>query len=634
MLKKKEEAKKLLDAYKKEGKENLINEAINLDDTNPDIVFEYLDNLRNKDRYKFDQKFSKYKLVLPQDLLSKFSEIEKCQKARFFYMLLILLSSNKLKIENIVKLLKKHFGNSKYLSYKFNQPITVENLNLFYYSIIVTIMEQIYKGTKESIINLVTILNQKVHYSIEYIKKIQQFEVIDEKNFLSFHLYFFNFLFIELDLFKQFYDSIIKNEETDYNYFSSYLKNIKEFFKEIGKSKTIISLLTFIDKSYSSYFEEIPDMIDYIFEKKLYFNNIESHKFSSLTITDTLNIYLSGKSIIPNNEIIDKKNLYMPEVIIINLGKMIITLIHEIFWHFLKLFLNKSCKYEKDTSPKNTDLIRKFNALEKTCNNEDVKKIIFDFTKIYVLDTQFQDDDEGGDQLEIFLSGDRLNDISIMESLYLLNLNNYQKDFLLFRKEFSKITEFIRKKSNFLENYKFIYKSKQNISNSEENKIQDINDNDDININLEANIGDLIDFDKAYFNNQKSFEVVNNQIFSEKKNLNEIDLANKLNIEKELKNTQKMQEIKKIEDDYLKIRNELEEQEKEINKFIYDNLAFNALLTKEMYDLFQIRDQKNGSFITVYDKIKLKTSKYHYGPKIYLGKCGTNLAKRKIRNQK
>ena len=185
-----------------------------------------------------------------------------------------------------------------------------------------------------------------------------------------------------------------------------------------------------------------------------------------------------------------------------------------------------------------------------------------------------------------------------------------------------------------MENYKFIYKSKQNISNSEENKIQDINDNDDININLEANIGDLIDFDKAYFNNQKSFEVVNNQIFSEKKNLNEIDLANKLNIEKELKNTQKMQEIKKIEDDYLKIRNELEEQEKEINKFMYDNLAFNALLTKEMYDLFKIRDQKNGSFITVYDKIKLKNSKYHYGPKIYLGKCGTNLAKRKIRNQK
>ena len=53
---------------------------------------------------------------------------------------------------------------------------------------------------------------------------------------------------------------------------------------------------------------------------------------------NTLNIYISGKPIIPNNEIIDKKNLYMPEVIIINLGKMIITLIHEIFGHFMRRY--------------------------------------------------------------------------------------------------------------------------------------------------------------------------------------------------------------------------------------------------------------------------------------------------------
>jgi len=443
---KKEKGKNLLEAYRKEQKESLIFEAIALDNTNPNIIYEYLNIIEQRDRQKFSDEFSKYKVALPKELLLKFSSKEFTQKSLFFGMLSILLSTKKNSPEKIVSLLKKIFGNPKYLSHAFNQPISIENINLFYYSVIVTIMEKIIKGTQQSSENLVSFLNKKIHYSIDYIKKLQNFESIEEENNLDFHLFLFNFVFMESKLFEKFYDSLIIKKETDFNYFSNYLKNIKDFIVEIGKSNTIKNLLMYIDKNYIDYLKEIPDMIDYIFEKKLYFYNLESNKFSGMTITNTLDIYISGKPIVPNSEI-DKNNLYMPEIMIINFGKIIIALIHQIFGNFFKLYLNKAFKYGKKESPKNSDLILKF-IRSKTCN-EDEKKMIDDFTKIYVCDKDFQEDNEGGDQLEIFLFGDRLNDISIIQSLYLLNIKNYEKNFYLFRNEFIKITEFVQKNQIF-----------------------------------------------------------------------------------------------------------------------------------------------------------------------------------------
>jgi len=118
-----------------------------------------------------------------------------------------------------------------------------------------------------------------------------------------------------------------------------------------------------------------------------------------MTIADTLDIYISGKPIVPNSEI-DKNNIYMPEIMIINFGKIIIALIHQIFGNFFKLYLNKAFKYEKKESPKNSDLILKI--IRSKTYNEDEKKMIDDFKKIYVCDKDFQEDNEGGDQLEIF----------------------------------------------------------------------------------------------------------------------------------------------------------------------------------------------------------------------------------------
>ena len=141
----KQEAKTLLEKYTKEREDSFIYKAIDLDDTNPSIIYEYLKILEKNNRHKFSDEFSKYKIALPKNLLSKFSSAILTQKSLFFSMLTIIISVNKKGPENVVALLKKNFGESEYLSHTFSQPITIENLNLFYYSVIVKIMEQIDK---------------------------------------------------------------------------------------------------------------------------------------------------------------------------------------------------------------------------------------------------------------------------------------------------------------------------------------------------------------------------------------------------------------------------------------------------------------------------------------------------------
>ena len=613
---KKEKSKNLLEAFRKERKESLIFEAIALDDTNPDIIYEYLNVLEKKDKRKFLDEFSKYKVALPTNLLLKFDEKELTQQTLFFNMIFIILSTSKYSQEDIIALLKKKFGNSKYLSYVFNQPISIENLNLFYYCIIVTIMKIIIKETEQSAINFVTILNRKIRYSIDYIEKITNLDSIKEENSLEFHLFFFNFLFMDYKLFEKFYDSLIVKKETDFNYFSTYLKDIKEFMIEIGKSNTIKSLLMFIDQSYKDYLEEIPDMIDYIFEKKLYFNNIESNEYLGFTKTDTLNIFLSGKPVIPNSQEYNN-NIYNPEIIIINFGKIIITLIHEIFGNFFKLYLNKSYKYEKGQQ-NNSDLIIKFINKKETCNEDD-KKLIHDFKRVFVCDRDFQDGSEGGEQLEIFLFGDRLNEISIFQSFYLLNIKNYEKNFYLFRNEFKKISEFTEKKSNFLEKY--------NLETNEHNNFDLSSDNKDANIIDEGFIDcDLIDFEKV---------IAENRNFIESKEI-DLSLKKRLSALKSKDSIPKIdiiendEVIKRIKNEYLEEKKIIDEEEKSINSIIYD-LKFSSLLTKDLYEKFFSRHKNKENTILMYKKVELKPSKFYYVSKIHIGKCGTNLFKRRFR---
>ena len=77
--------------------------------------------------------------------------------------------------------------------------------------------------------------------------------------------------------------------------------------------------------------------------------------------------------------------------------------------------------------------------------NDSEKKIISDFEEYIIYRENAGYENEGGDQVEFFLYGDILYNISIPQCLYLLNLNNYQKDFYIFREEFVQITNFFDK---------------------------------------------------------------------------------------------------------------------------------------------------------------------------------------------
>jgi len=433
-------------------------------------------------------------------------------------------------------------------------------------------------------------------------------EIITKQNSLNFHLFFFNLIFTEnFKLFQDFYDSIITKKITDFNYFSSYLVYIKEFLKEIGNSEAIKSLLCFLDENYINYIEDIPKMIDFIFDGKLYFNSVEIKKFTGLTWTDTLDIYVSGKPILPDG--FDEKNLNMSEILIINLGRIIVTLIHEIYGHFMKIYLNKSYKYEKENSPKNLDLIYKLDQSHKEYNEEE-KKVIWDFKNLFISNLEFQKASEGGDQLEIFLFGNKVNYISIAQCFYLLNLKNYEKSFYTFRKEFNEITNYIDEQFNsFLKPKEPDEEKKENIKNAEieyRKSIEEKNKNF-LNKVKEEGIYNLESIER----NEDDTLIISNKDDAYDKN-DELDEKKKMETNKELEEMAKNFSNKKLR----------------IHKLIYGDIKFNSLLTKDLFDNFQSREKKNESFISVYDKCKLKSSNYLFEPRIQIGRCGTYLTKK------
>ena len=620
LVNKKQKSKELLESYKKSKNISLIKEAILLDDTNPEIIFPYLSNLeKEKNRYAFSREFSKYKLALPKKLLLELTPNVKIlsQKALFFSMIITMINE-KYSVKEIINLLKKNFGDDRYLSHKFNQPITVENLNLFYYNIITTIMTKVLDKNSDKAHNFVISLIEKINYSLDYFEEIKNMEIITKQNSLNFHLFFFNFIFTEnFKLFKDFYDSIIIKKITDFNYFSSHLECIKEFLKEIGNSEAIKSLLCFLDENYINYIEDIPKMIDYIFDGKLYFNSVEIKKFTGLTWNDTLDVYASGKPILPDK--FNEQNLTISEILIINLGRIIVTLIHEIYGHFMKIYLNKTYKYGKENSPKNLDLIYKLDQSDKEYNEEE-KNVIFDFKNLYVSNEEFQKESEGGDQLEIFLFGNKVNYISIAQCFYLLNLKNYEKSFYTFRKEFNEITNYID------EHYSSFLKSKE------------------VDEGKKENIEGAVKYNKSIKEKKKSFlNKVKKEGLCELGNIekNEFDILiipNKDDFKYESDKKDKEDELD--EKKKLKTDKDLEEMDKnvlnrklKIHHLIYDDIKFNSLLTKDIFENFRSREKKNESFISLYDKYILINSNYLFEPRIQFGRCGTYLTKKMIRKE-
>ena len=522
---KKTEAKKLFTKYETNKNIKTLEEALEYDNTNNEIVYNYLLYLKNefenidikKDKAlkercknKFNECLNNFKVCLSTDQLKKLGCNEKSQKDIFYSIIKDIKDAKDDDYDEIVNKLNKI--NDKY---EFNNNISIDNLNLCYYSILANLKNIILgnefeENKKEEKLNeenkIIEIKNEKnkieeklneeitqlkfklkspkVSEIIEFYKKK---DLIEEKEKDNFNLFFFSLLRAEFEKFIYFsgqFDDDEKEKKLNYNFNEDdnkseiidnfteetfnehkniirgikdydykvqkylrlskfnkthfnkkYLDIIKKFFKEILKSTTIKSLIEFIYHSeyincLNLYSERI---IDEIFEQ-IYFLPYELEYISAMSDADSCSIFTSGLILVPKEY--NAKNLFeKPEVKILNFGKITIILTHEIIGHIIKIYLKKLNLANEDNSPSNN----LYNKLKiKYEKNEESLKIVNEFKKNI---DKFEDNEEGGNQIEIFLYGEIKNTVSINECLYLLDLNNYKKHFNDFKKDFVIISQ-------------------------------------------------------------------------------------------------------------------------------------------------------------------------------------------------
>ncbi len=563
----KTEAKELFEKYESNKDIKTLEEAIEYDNTNNEIVYNYLlylkhenekinikkDNaLKERIKKKFNECLNNFKVCLSTNQLKKLGCNEKSQKDIFYDLIEKIKDAKVDNYDEIVNKLNKI--NDKI---EFNNNISIDNLNLCYYSILVNLKNIILRNEfeenkkeeklneenknikiknekdeeKKNINNIIIEKNEiekkldeeenitknkkikieekineeitqlktklkttKVYKIIEFYKKKN---LLKEKEKGNFNLFFFSLLRAEfeklIDFSRQFDEDekekklnynfneddnkseIINNftEETfnenkdkirgikDYDYKvqkylrlskfnkthfnKKYLDIIKNFFKEILKSTTIKSLIEFI--YYSEYINCLnlysERIIDEIFEQ-IYFLPYELEYISAMSDADSCSIFTSGLILVPKGY--TTKNLFEnPEVKILNFGKITIILTHEIIGHIIKIYLKKLKLTNEDNSPSNNNLYNKLKT--KYGKNKKLFEIVQEFKKNI---DKFDDDEEGGNQIEIFLYGEIKNTVSINECLYLLDLNNYKKHFNDFKNDFVAIS-----KKNESDKYKY-----------------------------------------------------------------------------------------------------------------------------------------------------------------------------------
>jgi hypothetical protein len=537
---KKSYAKELLNEYYKNKNINCLKGALNNDNTNNDIVYNYLSfliqnskikdkGLKDKYKNKYKECIDKFKIVLSKDQLKNLGLNEKSQIDVFYDLIKDIKEA---KDDDYDKIINKLRGiNDKYY---FNNNISIDNLNLYYYMILTNIKNIILGDEKEKESkdikeedkskehnktteikdikdedkteehnkimeskdinnNIIKIEKLKVRLNSPRISEILEYykkkNSINEKEKNNFNLFFFTLLRADpeklVDFSDQFDDDekenkniinynlserdnkkIIENftkntfndnkkkigiiQDYDYkiqkylrlskfnetHFYKKYLDDIKIFFKNILKSKVIQSLIEFIYHSeYKNILNVYSDkIINEIFDE-LYFLPYELDKISAMSDADSCSIFTSGLILIPKDY--EQKNLFeFPEVKILNFGKITIILTHEIIGHIIKIYLKKLNLIKEDNSPPNNNL---YNSLkDRYKKNEESFNIVQEFKKNI---DNFEDDEEGGNQIEIFLYGDIKSTISINESLYLLDLNNYNKYFNDFKNDFVKISK-------------------------------------------------------------------------------------------------------------------------------------------------------------------------------------------------
>ena len=356
----------------------------------------------NNNDLSLDEKLSK--LVRKNDLNKAKEEIKSLNpnleifllhKSNFFSKVLLYIRNYVKDLDEVIK---------KCLEFK--------NLESDFYVLLFIILEIKYMAFHES----KAVFKEKVKeyisvdkYSIDdstiqnYILQIKDIDKYNTKEIVN---------FLKNDIFFEGFNEFILNKYIKLEYFNSnniiqsMRKFIEKFNERIANSKTITTAL----------YEFYPELKTYkLFEseftKNLLKNAIDTCYFfpfhgnkGAITLNNSGNILF----FIPNKTQINEDKLYMTTETILyaigNLGSFIYIEFHEIFGHHLRIILSKILEYNY-ISPRDPD----------------------------------SDKNESGKCFELLLFGKRILSFSITQILYLLDVNNYSKNFKEFRENFLNI---------------------------------------------------------------------------------------------------------------------------------------------------------------------------------------------------
>ena len=258
--------------------------------------------------------------------------------------------------------------------------------------------------------NNADILIFKRQIDLDFAEKIEDTKILNnayiydwEKIIQNESMYILNF---NIPFEYQFLNFIKIEYINEFNFIKYTYKFIEELFLKISKSNTIISLLNEIYPGCEKIFNEKSDFISGLIKKILSrcFNFCIFSDKSGSTIPQFKRIYFFLAYTFNHN--LDPK-YDLKKFLIVNLGVFIYIFHHEFFGHYLLHYLEILTK----------------NKYNSPFSNVENKK-------------------ESGRFIEIKLFGKRMNTLNLIQLLYILDIDNYKKDYKTFNLNFQNANKF------------------------------------------------------------------------------------------------------------------------------------------------------------------------------------------------
>jgi len=384
------------------------------DNTNTKLIKKYLAFLKENQRNKiissdidYNNELKYYLVCLSKAELNEFHANKEKSEIDILIEFLAKLNqvNSYLNFHDIKELDIKKLNNYSY----FNQPIELNNMELFFYKLKMNLFFNLKKIRYDN-------FKEKFIIKKAFIKKIlennffKNEDVIKKEELLN--LVIFSIININdknNDLYNNFLDFIItKNNINKYEQKSEEMKSeisindIKKFLNVILKGTTIKRLMKFLfGNNYYLIFTD--KYINGFIENYLKFVPFKGVDFSGMTDRFTLRTYIFMDQQIENLNI-DNQNDKEQITKALKIGRSIIIILHELCHNFYSY------------------LLQNFNY-----NNLPFERLEKEFLKIR----------EGGFYSELVLFGRIVNEISLEEALFLLNEDSYMKSSLkTFQKDF------------------------------------------------------------------------------------------------------------------------------------------------------------------------------------------------------